>query len=378
MFSIKNSLIIGIILLGLAGLLVFQQCSDGAKISEVDRISKKTDYPIAPVIISKAKDHSQPQDNTVSSDLKAICNRWKLLSQDGSFGEALLENQRSLGQEAVTNLGPSDELLEFLHFLEQQGDIIVRDWVIKVGAADLFIGTNRVAAREWVVTIKDRQLREAFCDLVGQTITGSELQEYLHNFGIDKHGQSSVLTGFCRALAKSDPDGAVNAFMKYRPSGVDMSGLTQVIASMPATTDFANLVSKLPGDSKTLAKNARTCLLATWAANNPQEAAQYVINNSSVAYPSQLGNVVGVWAKTQPDAAFEWVAALTPGVYRDEGMLSVIRRYRSEMPATAWQYVNQIDDKDKRLNIATVVLNEWIKTDRESALKAWLILYPKN
>jgi hypothetical protein len=378
MLRLKYSYIIGTTLLGLAGVLLVQQYFAGNKTSNRYSNTEETENPVMPANDSKGKNQMRVHGSVAGSDLTAIFNRWKLLSQDGSIGDELFEKQRSIAQAAVANLGPSDELLEFLDFLNQQRAHVIRDWVIKIGAAEMFIGNNGNFAREWVVTIKDRQLREAFCELAGQTIADSEVKEYLHSFGSDSHGQSSVLMSYCRALAKTNPEEAVKAFMEYRPSGVDMSGLSQVMASMPGTTNFANLAGKLPGDSKTLAKNARTSLLAKWAETNPQEAAQYVINNTSVAFPSQMGNVVGVWAKTEPDAAFAWVAALPPGEYRDEGMLSVIRHYRFDKPATAWQHVSQIDDKNKRLNIATSVLNEWIKTDRDSALEAWLTLYPRN
>lgn len=380
MLSVKIKIIIGVILLVIAGFLVLQNSSKTSEEIEIRRNSKEfssSELSKSNKILDARNIHHR-KNPAKGTNLLTLCAQWKALSKEEITGEELLEKQKSFAQEAVSKLGAGQEMLEFLNFLTMEHAEVVRDWVIKVGAANLFVGPSGESAREWVITIEERQLRESLCELVGQTFDGSDLRDYLSKFGTDHHGQSSVLTGFCESLAKNDPEGAIKAFKDYRPTGVDMSGLAKVMASLPATTNFPKLAAMLPGDSKSLAKNARTNLLAKWAENNPQEAAEYVINNRTVSDLSQVGNVVGVWAATSPDAAYKWISKLAPGEHRDEGMLSIIRRYGSIKPAFAWQYVNEIENNDKRLNIATVILNEWVKTDRQSALDAWLLLYPKD
>ncbi len=318
---------------------------------------------------------AKPENPVLNKTLEDLARRWDETAKRAR-GEALLPKQRELAKEAVAKLGGSDELLQFLNFLSEKGAGDMREWIIREGVAELFSGANAKQARGWLATVEERKLREQLCYVAGQNFSGLGLKEFISSFHPDDHCESAVLTGYCCAQAKNDPGGAVKSFLELRPPNVDMSGLAQIMAVLPPTAEFAKLSSTLPDDSKTLARNARTALLQSWASAKPEDAAQYVIANSKLAFPEQMGIVTQIWAKTSPDAASAWIEALSPGKPRDEGTAGLARHLSAADPVRAWDCASKVGDFNKRVETATAVFKEWEKTDREAATKAWVALFP--
>lgn len=313
-------------------------------------------------------------DPVLTPILEDLTKGWEQLG-NGLTGEALLARQRRYAAEAVSKLGGSDELLKFLDFLKEKGANDLRDWVIKTAAGDLFTGEHASASRDWLRTVDDAKLREALCYQAGERFTGPGLKEFIASFELDDHCQSAVITGYCKVVAKNDPDLAMKTFFDLKPPKMDASGLTMIYTDLPPTSDFVKLASKLPEDSKTLARTARTALLQSWATAKPEEAAQYVLSNTTLASPMQMGTVVGTWAKTSPDAAAKWVSSLSAGTYRDEGTAALAGCFSKTDPVKAWQHASQVGDFQKRVDTATVVFKDWERIDHNGATAAWNTLF---
>lgn len=337
--------------------------------------TRKT-HPLSSVPEPKPAKAPRPlvSDPVRSPILEEMKGRWDQVGA-GLKGEALLAKQREFATEALAKLGGSDELLKFLDFLKEKGANDLRDWVIKTGSADLFTGEKAAAARNWLKTVDDAKLREALCFKAGENFSGPGLKEFVASFEPDDHCESAVLTGFCRALAKSDPDSAMKTFFEMKTPRMDASGLTMIYTDLPPGSDFVKLASKLPEDSKTLARTARTALLQSWATARPEEAAQYVLSNTTLASPIQMGAVVGTWAKSSPDEATKWVNSLSAGTYRDEGTAALAGHFSKTDPVKAWQYASQVGDFQKRVDTATVVFKDWEKIDHNGATAAWNTLF---
>lgn len=314
---------------------------------------------------------SDPVRTPILEDLKG---RWDQVGT-GLRGEALLAKQKEFATEAIAKLGASDELLKFLDFLGEKGANDLKAWVIKTASGDLFTGEKASAARSWLKTVDDAKLREALCFKAGEKFTGPGLKEFVASFAPDDHCESAVLTGFCRVLAKTDPDSAMKTFFEMKTPRMDASGLTMIYTDLPADSDFVKLASKLPEDSKTLAKTARTALLQSWATARPEEAAQYVLSNTTLASPIQMGAVVGTWAKSSPEEASRWVNSLSAGTYRDEGTAALAGHFSKTDPGKAWQYASQVGDFQKRVDTATVVFKDWERIDHNGATAAWNTLF---
>ena len=306
--------------------------------------------------------------------LSDLVRRWDELAKD-SKGEALLAKQHALAMEAV-KLGGSAELLRFLKFLGEKGAGDLRNRIIGEVGAEIFSGANAKEAREWLVTLDDPKLREKLCYLAGKDLPRAGLKDYIAAFQPDDHSESAVLVGYCRELAKTDPEGAVKTFVELRPSNVTYDGYAEIMAALPPTANFAKLSADLPDDSKALAKKARTALLQTWSATQPEDAAQYVLANSNLAFPEQMAVVVEKWANQSPAAATEWIGELSPGKPHDEGTAALARHWTATDPVKAWEFAGNVGDFKKRVETATVVFKEWEKTDHAAATSAWTALFP--
>lgn len=321
-----------------------------------------------------SSERTEPKDSDRTDILADLLRRWDETVKSNT-GEALLAKQHDLAMEAV-KLGGSGELLSFLKFLNEMGATDLREQLLTGGIAEVFAGANAKETRNWLVTVKDLKLREKLCYLAGKNFTGDGLKEYIAAFHPDDHSQSAFLVGYCRELAQSDPEGAVKKFIEFRPSNVTYDGYVEIMAALPPTANFAKLSSEIPDDSQGLAGKARKALLQSWSATRPEEAAQYVLSNSKLAFPAQMGVVVEKWAATSPDAAAAWIDALSPGKPRDEGTAALTRNWTASDPIKAWEFAGKVGDLNKRVEVATAVFNEWIKTDRAAATNAWVALFP--
>ena len=315
-------------------------------------------------------------DPVRTAALEDISRRWDM-SRISLKENELSSKQRELAQEALDKLGASDELLEFLDFLGDRNAKSMRDWIVSDGSQKLFSGESAKAARQWLLSVEDTKLKETLCRVAGRTYAGIGFKEYLAGLDND-HFQSALLTGYCETMARTDPEGAILTFKTLRPPKVDLSGVSVITAAFPPTADFSKISATFPDDSKSLARDARSGLLRSWAAADPEAAAKYVIDNPKLAFPAQMGNVVTVWADSDSAAAATWVGALSPGVFRDEGAAALVRHWNSRDPSTAWQYVGEIGDMDRRIATATLVFKEWEKTDSNAATQAWITLFPQN
>lgn len=339
-----------------------------------------TTAPRPSLTLTKNKDQTTqptnhaPVDPTRASVLEDLIRRWEEMKKCDK-GEALLAKQHNLALEAV-KLGASDEFLRFLRFLGENGAGDIRTQITAEIGEKIFSGANAKEARAWLVSVADFKLREKFGYLAGKGFTGEGLKEYIALFHPDDHTQSSILVGFCRELAQSDPVAGAKTFLELRPSNVTMEGYVEIMAALPPTANFAKFSAELPADSKTIARMARTALLQSWSTTQPEDAAQYVLANSTLAFPEQMAVVVEKWAKKSPEAATVWIETLSPGKPRDEGMAALARNWIASDPVKAWEVVGKVGEFNKRVETATTVFKEWEKIDRTAATNAWVALFP--
>jgi len=303
---------------------------------------------------------------------------WDRISRESTGGAALLK-QREFAHSAVRKLGACPELLLFLDYLKERGAGDLRDWILQDGIGGLFSGDAAEAARGWVTTVQDENLKLQFLSRVGKEWVGVGFKTYFDALDGSRPAQASLLTGYCCTLAKTDPLGAMKLFKEMCvPKRINYGQLPEVIAMAPTNSDFVKMAGFFDEDDRPLAKTSRRAVLLNWAGVKPAEAAQYVIANTKVVHPDQMGVVVGKWAETAPDAATEWLNKAPAGKPRDEGMAAMARHWAAGDPAKGWQYAASVGDMTKRVTVATEVFKEWEKKDRAAAEKAWVELFPSK
>jgi hypothetical protein len=278
----------------------------------------------------------------------------------------------------MAELVGSDEFLEFLDFLTEQGAGDLREWVLQDGARMLFSGGNANAAREWLKTVEDGRLKERLCQRAGEAFEGADFEDYLDALNpAGGNCQAALLTGYCKSMAMSAPEEAQRVFKELCvPRRISYSGLPEVMSVVPPTSNFVRLASFVGADDKRLAKATRSSVLRSWAGAHPAEAAQYVLDNASQVHPDQMAVVVARWAGTAPAVAAEWLRTAAAGEPRDEGMAALARHWMGEEPAEAWRFVEEVEDLDKCAEVASAVFDEWVEKDRDAAEAAWIELFP--
>ena len=310
--------------------------------------------------------------------LDAFAKEWDRITSEANGGDTTAK-RREIALAAVTKLGGCPELIQLLDFLSANGAGDLREDLIDNHLGVIFAGPNAVEAREWVLTLGNEKLRERLCLSAGKAFAGVGFKEYFERTGekAGHHCQAALLAGYCVTLAKTDPEAAVRVYkeMGY-PHKIDNTGMALVVAAFPPTADFLKFATETRDDSMTLAKRTRAALLANWAGVKPAEAAQYVVANSKVVHPDQMGVVIGKWAEADSDAATEWLNQTPPGKARDEGMAALARHWTAGDPARAWQYAVSVGDAVQRGKVVKDVFKEWEKADPAAAAAAWKELYP--
>lgn len=306
--------------------------------------------------------------------LESLVTDWNQAITE-SKGQDLLHRQWAIERRAAS-LGPGDALLQFFTFLVCNGPNDTKERVISEIGNAIFSSTEAVEYRQWLLTIQDKNLREKLCKFAGKFHPQEGLTDYIKAFAPDTKCQSAVLTGYCRNLTKTDPSGAVRAFMDMIPPNVTFGGLVEVMAVLPPESDFAAISSTLPGDTKNIAKRARAALLQSWTAANPEAAARYVVDNPTLASPEQMGVVVFNWCKQSPETAAGWIDALSPGAPKDHGVAALAKYWTPLDTVKAWEFASIVADHNKKVETATAVFKEWEKTDRAAAERAWVALFP--
>ena len=320
--------------------------------------------------LAKRREARLVESKESSASLQAIFERWDEAKVNLS-GQALLDARREIARDAVIQLGGSDGLLNFLEFLKKEGQGDLREWVITEGLKDLFASPEKSpAAREWLLGIEDLKLQESFCFAAGQGFKGPGFKDFTDSFGSIR-SQSRLLGGYFSEMAKTDPEGAIQAYFKARPAKVDFTSLKHVMAAVPAGSDFTKISGMVPPDGPTLATDARKALLGAWAASAPQDAADYILSNSKQVKPFQLAPVIETWMTSDPAAATAWVGGLAPGEHRDIALASQSKLMIPENPARAWELALAIPDAKRREEAMKTVHREWMEVDPKTADAAW-------
>lgn len=366
----------GVIFFATAGLawLFFFVKDDAAPTNVSDSASTSSSGSKQPATLADRlaarREARQAASAESSASLQTIFARWDEAKLNLT-GQALLDARREIARDAVMQLGGSDGLLKFLEFLKKEGQGDLREWVITEGFKELFASPEKSpAAREWLLGIEDLKLQESFCFAAGQGFKGPGFKDYLDSF-TSIHSQSRLLGGYFSEMAKTDPEGAIQAYFKARPAKVDFTSLKHVMAAVPAGSDFTKISGMVPPDGPTLATEARKALLGAWAASAPQEAADYILSNTKQVKPFQLAPVIEAWMISDAAAATAWVDGLAPGEHRDIALASQSRLMIPEDPARAWELALAIPDTQRREEAMKAVHREWMKVDPKTADAAW-------
>ncbi len=200
-------------------------------------------------------------DRNPKQALKDLIGRWTVEAGNGS-GAARQGNLQNLCGEAISRLGASNELVEFLQFIKTRGASAQRDWVLDVGLRNLFTGPQAAKAREQMLTVTDETMRATFCNRAGEGFGALGFKEYLDSLAGTPHAgcQSPLLAGRCMALARNDLASAVYAFRELKTGSINHTCLGEVFAEVLKDTDYPGAKAALKALPEDLRQEAITGL----------------------------------------------------------------------------------------------------------------------
>ncbi|OYV07023.1 MAG: hypothetical protein CFE26_03205 [Verrucomicrobiales bacterium VVV1] len=293
--------------------------------------------------------------SALQQTLERMVRRWDagIGRSRGNTNKAELQ---SICEEAVLNLGASNELAEFINHPSLSSSVSHRDWLLGPGLGVLFSGANAEKNRNSMLEVKDVNVRNALCKRAGETFGALGFKEYLDSLEADHADcQSPLLTGRCVALAQTNLEGAVYAFreLKTRRTGYDCLGAALAIAfaNMNYTTAKTTLGS-LPDDLKSEAvsgmrekqgRNVGPFLAAVDEVINTADWAK-----AEKTWCVKLHNLAGF--STEYETLLAWAALLpersdTMDLYR-----VAIRSFVTNQPDKAKQWILSLPQGWKREN----------------------------
>lgn len=306
-------------------------------------------------------------------------NAFAALSRQYS-GKELSTQQALAFKQAVAAL----DGVELQEYLEKVSDDIDPQ-VLKSGI-QLYVAFDKIAAssgdtgrmESWLISLKNPLLQSELFGRAGGWFSNYEsdndpASDRFKAFLADipsTAGKDTLLQSYCMQKVSVAPELGIRSFLELNRKGADFSQLSALMQRLPAKTDFAAISNLLPGDDKSVARNAREAMLGTWAATDPQAAASFVMTTSSV-YPSQMEAVITRWQETSPSQANTWIASMEASPRKDYAYKSVAIFNASRDPKMAWDTCYQIENGDVQYEAFQKVYQAWKKRAPQAADAAW-------
>ncbi len=140
----------------------------------------------------------------------------------------------------------------------------------------------------------------------------------------------------------------------------------QVRADPAAAAEWATRLSS-DGNAGSVAYG----ITMEWGWRDGPAAVQWLDSLGKTETASAYGPALGGWAKTDPLAASEYVAAMPPSEERDHAIGGLVYTNRWENPAAAVLWANEITDTGRRRDVLTLAAEAYVRKDPAGAA-AWL------
>lgn len=108
-------------------------------------------------------------------------------------------------------------------------------------------------------------------------------------------------------------------------------------------------------------------ILSAWATRNPEAAMNYCLSEKNPSDPMGYAQII---TKTSPDTALEWVGGLY-GIERTMAKMGFLIELSKSHPERMGEFATRLGDIKSYSNIHGATAAQWIKIDKEAALK-WI------
>ena len=185
--------------------------------------------------------------------------------------------------------------------------------------------------------------------------------------------RAEVASHTIKLLSKEDPESVANLVMSLNTK--DQSSFTEDLAADWARQDLQGAIAWLhqlsPGSMR---DSALAGLLGEWARNDPQQASDYILRDSSIRIDSVF-SFASAWGQDRPEEAVKWAESLPDGSRKNFVLRSLAQGWASVSPAEAAVYAVQIPDIPTKEAAVTGIAGQWADTDPGSAA-SWVESFP--
>jgi hypothetical protein len=173
------------------------------------------------------------------------------------------------------------------------------------------------------------------------------------------------------AIAKTDPQAALNWVSQFPDSATKAQAISGVLATV-ATTDFSSAwgyATSMPAG--TGRDGAMDSLVSTLSITNPAQAATYLGQlGSGAAAVSATNSLAANWASQDPAGLTAWIGAQPAGDVRDAAVVQYVKAQSAKDPVSAVALANTIADQPTRATEVKTAVLALAKTDVNAATNA--------
>jgi hypothetical protein len=265
----------------------------------------------SPIQVLRKNQRNKPNQKK----LDELIGRWKALPTmtDCGWKESRLKNAAhfSVIQDAIDQLLCSDELIEFVQFLESH--INIGPEMVERILTELFQTPRANELRASLIELANRKHTDDlgyfinWLDLAGKYCPKESIKDF-HSALNFKTFQFNVLGFYNIELAKTDPIAAIQSSVEeWRNLTEDCPGrgasvqvvMSGIIGRLPAETIFSDIEKKFPINSNIhsnddLVRYARDNLFYRWATFDQLAATNYIIDNQERLPLKILQSIGGV------------------------------------------------------------------------------------
>lgn len=323
---------------------------------------------LTPIRLAETRDQEQHRAESYISELITL--------EESLESEELIRAQLQVVIRAMQHLR-NMEMAKFAEFVYNNHGGPLQDRLYTFWGTNLMEGSpgqEREDVMAWAFNLENSELKNDVFFYVGRCIFQSDEEVSSLLSRLNAEAATSLLRGYALKISHSDPEKAVETYIRLSAEGADLNRLRDLIFSLNRDTNFKAVDALLPDDTRHIARDMRSTLLRNWARSAPQEAVEHILANPDHISIDQLNVALAVWAHNDLTQSSDWVRNQNDPAIRSQAFYGMASHLKNRSPDRAWEWALEIDDPDMRARTLREVHASWITQDYEAAESARLLL----
>jgi hypothetical protein len=330
-----------------------------------------------------------------SNNLTHMKERWKAMApsmrQMGQVDPEDMLARKQLARESVQRLLCGSETLELVKYIEEL-EIPFGGNYLDEAVAELMRSPRAAEARASLLSVQDGPKIEAgnhldgllfhldsWCFEAGKGCSDEEFDQFFAAMK-DEKSKFNAMLGRNLTMADTDAQQAVSSTLQIlkdhddlRTSDVSLSGQ---VKKLRPDSDFKEIEKLFPVENAVNRTDyspiwsAYNEVFKKWAAKDPAEAANYVMDNPERTGDDKISIIAEVVARKDPVTALEWVQNFPEGPYFDKAASGIISSLNNSYPNEALDLAALIGDPKLREEAISITKIKQQRAEQEEKIRA--------